>query len=101
MKINETPLTVPAAATRVAAGSGQTEQLEQKTEVQDKVSVPAPDQASLANVRTVVTSGRAARVQEIVNAVKSGQYYPSPQQIAQQLVNDAEVEARLRAMLAK
>jgi anti-sigma28 factor (negative regulator of flagellin synthesis) len=101
MKITETPLTVPAAATRVATGSGQTEQLEQKTDVQDKVSVPAPDQASLANVRTAVTSGRAARVQEIVNAVKSGQYYPSPQQIAQQLVNDAEVEARLRAMLAR
>lgn len=100
MKVNETPLAVPAAATKVVSGSGQAEQLEQKP-VKDKVSVPAQDQAALDAVKATVSAGRSARVQEVINAVKSGQYYPSPQQIAQQLVSEAEVEARIRAMLAK
>jgi anti-sigma28 factor (negative regulator of flagellin synthesis) len=100
MKVNETPVTVPAATPRVIAGSGQAEQLEQKPVVEDRVSITSPQQtAALDAVRSTVASGRVARVQEVINAVKSGQYYPSPQQIAQQLVSEAEVEARLRAML--
>lgn len=101
MKVNETPVAVPAATQRVVAGSGQAEQLEQKSAVKDKVSISTPQQeAALEAVKATVSSGRAQRVQEIINAVKSGQYYPSPQQIAQQLVSEAEVEARLRALLA-
>jgi anti-sigma28 factor (negative regulator of flagellin synthesis) len=99
MKITETAMAVPASAPRVAAGSGQADQVEQKPIIKDKVSMPATDRAALDAVQATVSSSRAARVQEIINAVKSGQYYPSPQQIAQQLVSDAEVEARLRAML--
>lgn len=100
MKVNETPIAVPAAAPRVVAGSGQAEQLEQKPAVKDRVSITTPQQtAALEAVRSTVSAGRAQRVQEVINAVKSGQYYPSPQQIAQQLVSEAEVEARLRAML--
>jgi anti-sigma28 factor (negative regulator of flagellin synthesis) len=75
--------------------------LEQKKPVEDKVSFPSKDQAALEAVKSAAASGRAARVQEVINAVKSGQYYPSPQQIAQQLVGEAEVEARLRAMLTR
>ena len=99
MKVTETPIAVPAATQRVATGSGQPEPTEEKRAVEDRVSISTPQQsAALDAVRSVAMS-RSARVQEIVNAVKSGQYYPSPQQIAQQLVSEAEVEARLRAML--
>jgi anti-sigma28 factor (negative regulator of flagellin synthesis) len=102
MKITDTPTAVPAAAPRVVAGSGQAEAAPEKVAAKDKVSITTPQQdAALDAVKVTVASGRAARIQEIINAVKSGQYYPSPQQIAQQLVGDAEVEARLRAMLAR
>ena len=100
MKVNETPVTVPVAPQRIVSGSGQADQLEQKTEVADRVSISTPQEsAAMEAVRATVASGRAQRVQEIINAVKSGQYYPSPQQIAQQLVSQAEIEARLRALL--
>lgn len=101
MKVSDTPVAVPAATTRIVAGSGQTKELEQKSPIQDKVSVSSPqDSAALQTVRAV-SSGRSARVQEIINAVKSGQYYPSPQQIAQQLVSEAEIDAHIQAMLAR
>lgn len=102
MKVQESPLSVvPSATTRVAQGSGQAEQVEKKP-VEDKVSVSSPaEQAAIDGARAAVSSSRASKVQEIVNAVRSGQYYPSPQQIAQRLVSEAEVEARLRALMAK
>lgn len=101
MKITDTPVAVPAAATRVVAGSGQADSAEAPA-AKDKVSITTPQQeAALAAVQAMVSSSRAQRIQEVINAVKSGQYYPSPQQIAQQLVSDAEVQARLQALLAR
>lgn len=100
MKVKElSPGQVVAAATsRANAGTGVKEQ--SAASPADKVTVPtAQDRAAVEVVRQATASGRAARVQEIVNAVKSGQYYPSPQQIAQQLVSEAEIDARLAAML--
>jgi len=99
MKVTETPIAVPAATSRVVAGSGQAEQVEQKPVVEDRVSISTPQQEAALDAVRAVSAGRAERVQQVINAVKSGQYYPSPQQIAQQLVSKAEVEARLRAML--
>ncbi|MFT3709076.1 MAG: flagellar biosynthesis anti-sigma factor FlgM [Archangium sp.] len=97
MKLNETlAATTPTAAPKVASA----EQRPAK-EVKDKVSVTsAPDSGAVDAARAAVAASRNDRVQEIVAAVRSGQYYPSPQQIAQKLVSEAEVEARLRAMMA-
>ena len=70
----------------------------------DRVSVeplsPAPDTAALEAARASASSARAARVQEVIKAVQSGQYYPSPKQIANQLITEAEVDARLRALIS-
>ncbi len=94
MKVSETPIAVPAATTKVVSGSGQADALDQKKPVvADKVSITATSVGLSA-------SDRASRVQEVINAVKNGQYYPSPQQIAQELVSDAELEAKLRAIVA-
>jgi anti-sigma28 factor (negative regulator of flagellin synthesis) len=99
MKVTDSPVSVVSSASpRVAQPS--TERIEEA--VQDKVSVSTPQQqAAVDGARSAIAASRSARVQEIVSAVRSGQYYPSPQQIAQRLVSEAEVEARLRAMLAK
>jgi len=102
MKLSDAAV-APGTAPRVAQSTGQTKQLEARPseDVQDKVTVSTVDTASLEAARASVSDSRSSRVQEIVNAVRSGQYYPSPQQIAQKLVSEAEVEARLRALLAK
>lgn len=104
MKVRDkSPVEVASAATsQILSGSGAKPELEalEKVEPKDKVSVPSPqDAAALRAAQAVVSSGRAARVQEIINAVKNAQYYPSPQQIANQLVSEAEISARLALML--
>lgn len=99
MKVNDSQSAVPAATTRVVSGSGQSVQSTQTSPIADKVSVPTPQAAAALHAVAAASGGRAQRVAEIVNAVKSGQYYPSPQQIAQQLVSEAEVDAHLQAML--
>ncbi len=58
-------------------------------------------QATVAHVQTQLPVDRAARVREIALAVKRGQYQPNPQQIAERIVDQAELEARLRALLSK
>lgn len=97
MKLNETlAATTPTAAPKVAQAEARPAK-----EVKDKVSVTSsPDSGAVDAARAAVAASRNDRVQEIVAAVRSGQYYPSPQQIAQKLVSEAEVEARLRAMMA-
>jgi hypothetical protein len=57
------------------------------------VAIPA------AAPRVVAGSGQAGAAEKPL--AKDKVSIPSPQQIAQQLVGDAEVEARLRAMLAR
>jgi anti-sigma28 factor (negative regulator of flagellin synthesis) len=93
---------IPAATPQVVSGSGARADVEAgaKVEPRDKVSVPAAqDAAALHAVQASLAYGRAARVAQIISAVKNGQYYPSPQQIANQLVAEAEVSARLAVML--
>lgn len=60
----------------------------------DKVSTPALPPAAMA------ASVRAAHVRDIVAQVKGGTYqHPSAQEIADQIVDAAEIDARLRALL--
>ena len=94
MKVSDAALSAaPAVSTRNAQSA------EQK-EVKDRVSFSTPQgEAAIQSARATVDATRAARVEEVVNAVRSGQYYPSPQQIAHKLVSEAEVEAQLRALI--
>jgi anti-sigma28 factor (negative regulator of flagellin synthesis) len=86
---------VPLAAQRAAAPTEKSEAVEGPKE---KVSVSKPE-FDLSAAQNIAASSRAQRVQDVIAAVKSGQYYPSPQQIANQLVSQAEIEAKLRALL--
>ncbi len=86
MKINEVgavPQPTPSAPRREVSNSPA-----------DKVSTPALPAPSMA------ASAREAQVREIVAAVKGGTYqHPTPQEIADQIVDAAEIDARLRALL--
>jgi negative regulator of flagellin synthesis FlgM len=46
-------------------------------------------------------SARAAKLQSIEAAVRQGTYRPDPQRIAQQILDDAELAARLQAIFSK
>jgi negative regulator of flagellin synthesis FlgM len=72
-------------------------------EVGDRVSTE--DSAKIAEVirqaSLSANAGRAAKLQAIETAVRQGTYRPDPQRIAQQILDDAEVAARLQAMFRK
>ncbi len=87
---------VPLAAQRAAA---PTQKAEASEGPKEKVSVSKVAEVDLASAQSIAATSRAQRVQDVIAAVKSGQYYPSPQQIANQLVSQAEIEAKLRALL--
>jgi anti-sigma28 factor (negative regulator of flagellin synthesis) len=94
MKVSDTsPAVVSAVNSRAA-------QAAEKKEVQDRVSFSTPQgEAAIRSARNTADGSRAARIEEVVSAVRSGQYYPSPQQLAQKLVSEAEVEGQLRSIL--
>lgn len=97
MKVNDQKVSqlVPLAAQKASEGSEKSEVKGPK----EKVSVSGSPQLDLTSASAIAASSRAQRVQEVIAAVKAGQYFPSPQQIANQLVSEAELEARLRALL--
>ncbi len=55
--------------------------------------------AAVAQVKSSLPADRAARIAQIAQAVKKGNYQPNPQQIAERIIDDAELAARLQAML--
>lgn len=68
---------------------------------QDKVSVTQTPgvQAALDTAKASAGMSRTGRLREIEQAVKSGRYQPNAQAIANQILDDAELNARLQAML--
>ena len=57
--------------------------------------------STIARVGQSLPADRAARIQQLAQAVKKGQYQPNAQQIAERIIDQAELEARLRAALNK
>ena len=79
------------------------ERATQTKAVADKVSV---DEAAklgdhVASMRQRAGGARAARLSQIEAAVRGGNYRPDPGQIAEQILNAAEVDAKLQAMLGR
>lgn len=72
----------------------------ERTEAEDRVSTheSAQVKAALAEARGAAASGHAAKLQAIATAVKAGTYRPDPQRIAQQILDEAELAAKLQAI---
>jgi anti-sigma28 factor (negative regulator of flagellin synthesis) len=79
------------------------ERATQTKAVADKVSVDEAaklaDNVQVARLRA--GGARAARLSHIEAAVRGGNYRPDPGQIAEQILNAAEVDARLQAMFGR
>jgi negative regulator of flagellin synthesis FlgM len=75
----------------------------ERTETGDRVSTT--DSEKIAQVvqqaSQTASAGRSARLQAIENAVRQGTYRPDPARIAQQILDDAELAARLQALFSK
>lgn len=69
----------------------------------DRVSTAATAHvaAAVATAAHGASASRAARLREIETAVKAGTYRPDPQQIAQHILDEAEIAARVQALLQK
>ncbi len=67
----------------------------------DKVSVSAREGVDQAVAKAQLSSvmARSAKLQALEAAIAKGSYKPNPGQIADQLLEAAELTARLRAML--
>lgn len=79
------------------------ERATQTKAVADKVSVDEAAKLAehVATARTRAGGARAARLSQIEAAVRGGHYRPDPGQIAEQILNAAEVDAKLQAMLGR
>jgi anti-sigma28 factor (negative regulator of flagellin synthesis) len=66
----------------------------------DRVTVDEPARSERVTVASQKAGGaRAARFAQLATAIKSGQYRPDAGRLADQLLDAAELDARLRAML--
>ncbi len=57
--------------------------------------------AAVAQATKSASAGRSAKLQAIEAAVRQGTYKPDPQRIAQEILDDAVLAARLQALFMK
>lgn len=69
----------------------------------DKISVKdSRDIADdIATAQIAASANRSQVVQALANAVRQGTYKPDPQRIAQEILADAEIIARLETILSR
>ena len=73
----------------------------QAKERRDRVTTAATEKvaSAIADAAHGAGAARAARLQSIEALVRQGVYRPDPQRIAQQILNEAEITARIQALL--
>ncbi len=68
----------------------------------DRVSIEEARQAAevVKTVQAAAGTSRTARLEKLEAAIRSGNYTPDAGRLAEQLLSQAEIDARIRAMLA-
>ena len=56
-------------------------------------------EAAVSTSRASVAAARPGRLKDIEALVRAGQYHPDPSRVADEILNDAEIEARLQSLL--
>ncbi len=71
------------------------------TTPRDRVSVDNSRDVDLAMAtsKASVAGGRAQRLQNLEAQVRAGNYHPDPSRVADEILQDAEVDARLQALI--
>jgi anti-sigma28 factor (negative regulator of flagellin synthesis) len=77
------------------------------SEPRDRVTVgastarPADSAVAVAAARRGAGAERSARLDRLGAQVRSGSYAPDPSRVAEQILSDAEIDARLQAMVSR
>ena len=71
------------------------------TQPKDRVTVSESRevQASVASAQGSANRARPGRLKEIEQQVRAGAYHPDPSRVAEEILQEAEVEARLQSLL--
>jgi anti-sigma28 factor (negative regulator of flagellin synthesis) len=71
------------------------------TTPRDRVTVDHSRDVNLAMVtsKASVAGGRAQRLQDLEAQVRAGNYHPDPSKVADEILQDAEIDARLQALI--
>jgi len=71
------------------------------TTPRDKVTVDNSRDVDLAMAtsKASMAGGRAARLQDLEAQVRAGTYHPDPSRVADEILQDAEIDARLQALI--
>ena len=93
MKINET--SAVAEVGRVTSSEHPV------TQPHDRVTVSKAREVDVAatTARASVAAARPGRLKDIEALVRAGQYHPDPSRVADEILNEAEIEARLQSLL--
>jgi anti-sigma28 factor (negative regulator of flagellin synthesis) len=69
----------------------------------DRVTVDKSRQVDVAvtTAKASVAAARPGRLKDIEAQVRAGQYHPDPSRVADEILNDAEIEAKLQALLKR
>jgi negative regulator of flagellin synthesis FlgM len=69
----------------------------------DRVSVDATRgaEASVSAARRSATTDRGGRLQRLEASVRSGTYAPDPSRVAEQILSDAEVDAKIQSIISR
>lgn len=69
----------------------------------DRVTVQASKEAeaAVAQAQRATHGSRAARTEKLEAQVRSGGYRPDPSRVAEQILADAEIDARISALLRR
>jgi negative regulator of flagellin synthesis FlgM len=97
MKVNEPSPIRPSSA------RGLSERREEPERGSDRVSTLETARAAevVATAARSAAGARALRLQAIETAVRQGTYTPDPQRIAARILDEAELAAKLQAMLRR
>lgn len=95
MKIHDTHSAAPLQATNTTATPARAR------EEKDRVTLERTKalQADIDRAKVAAGSGRAAQLQALEAAIRNGTFKPNPSQLAEKLLQSAELDARLRALL--
>lgn len=74
-----------------------------RPDASDRVTTDAREKVAeaVAQASVSASAGRSAKLAAIESQVRQGTYRPSPQAIAQQILDDAELAARLQAIFSR
>ena len=104
MNIKNLPAVSPIQA-KPAAKTGTDKAVTDKAVRDKSTAAHQAEEASTTRLtieaaRRVATQQRSVRLEQLEGAIRSGHYVPNASQIANQLLASAELDAKLRVMLA-